>query len=859
MSFRSTISTIIFIMLFQPLQFAQELNNNDLSSLFGDRGEIYFSFQITDLKKHTQLSSIISIDEIKRNEVYAYASKKEFAEFLQLDIPFEKHIAPGLLIKPLMKNSINLKGIDDWDFYPTYEAYVDMMYQFETNYPDICEVINIGETGQGRELLFVRISDNIGVDEGEAQFMYTSTMHGDETTGYPLMLRLIDSLLTSYGTSPRISNMIDNLEIFINPLANPDGTYITGNNSVNGAIRFNANYVDLNRNYPDPEDGPHPDGNAWQDETLAFMAFAESNHFTLSCNIHGGTEVCNYPWDTWSTLAADDDWWQYVNHEYADTAQLYSPGNYMNEYNDGITNGYAWYSISGGRQDYMNYFHQCREFTLEISDIKLVPASSLPDYWEYNRRSFLNYIEQTMFGIAGTITDAATGDPLIGEVFIENHDMDSSWVYSMESSGNYFRPVFQGTYDVTFSADGYYPQTIENISTQNKELTIVDVQLNAGDLIPDFAANMTTVPVGSNIDFSDLSFGGVTSWEWTFEGGTPSTSNTQNPNISYNAVGSFDVSLTISDGTNTQTITKEDYITANVEYVMQNTTVSTCEGIFYDTGGAGSEYGNNENFTMTFLPSVSSNKIEAEFTSFNVEFESSCDYDWLKIYDGTSTSSPLISKYCGTLSPWTVTATNDDGALTFQFYSDGSVTESGWVANISCIPPAQAPVADFTADLTSIIEEESIVFTDLSQNNPTSWEWTFEGGTPETSNDQNPEITYSNEGVFDVSLTVSNSFGSDSYIIEDYITVAPLISGVGTINQDEFKIYPNPAKDKISVSSSENIKSIEIISLLGKTMKKLTIENDFVSINVSDMHEGIYFMRIDANSGISNWKFQVRK
>jgi hypothetical protein len=186
--------------------------------------------------------------------------------------------------------------------------------------------------------------------------------------------------------------MVNNMDIWINPLANPDGTYAGGNNSVNGATRYNANFVDLNRNYPDPDDGPHPDGNPWQVETIAFMDFAEGRDFVMSANFHGGAEVVNYPWDTWSHFHADDNWWQYVSREYADTVHDNAPFGYMNYLNNGITNGYAWYEITGGRQDYMNYFHQCREFTLEISDIKLLPANQLINHWNYNYRSICSTI-----------------------------------------------------------------------------------------------------------------------------------------------------------------------------------------------------------------------------------------------------------------------------------------------------------------------------------------------------------------------------------------------------------------------------------------------------------------------------------
>ncbi len=728
----------------------------NIESLFKDRIELYFKFNIEDNKNLDELLKMISIDEMNGNEVFAYASQKEFSNFLEFGYEYTPLTPPSMLTVPVMKEQINIKGITDWDFYPTYDGYVDMMNQFQTDYPDLCEVISIGQSNEGREILFARITDNIGQDEGEPQFMYTGTMHGDETTGFVLLLRLIDYLLSNYDTDPRIANMVNNLDIWINPAANPDGTYAGGNSSVYGATRYNAMGVDLNRNYPDPEDGPHPDGNAWQTETIHFMNLAEDNHFVMSANTHGGTEVCNYPWDTWPDLHADDDWWQYVCHEYADTAQLHSPGGYMNGYDDGITNGYAWYSVAGGRQDYMNYFHQCREFCLEMSDDKLLPANQLPDLWDYNYRSLLNYMEQNLFGVAGTVTDANTGDPLYAEIYIDNHDMDSSWVYTDEISGKYTRPLYVGTYDITYSAYGYYPQIIEDVIIQNKQLTIVDVQLVPGDLIVDFAASATSIPIGTTVDFTDLSFGDITSWEWTFEGANPNTSTAQDPgDIQYQDEGSFDVSLTISDGTNTQTITKEDYISVSVEFIMQNTTVTTCTGVFYDSGGLSGNYGDSENYTMTFLPAEANNMIEVEFTSFNVEYEDNCDYDWLKIYDGANTSTNLIGKYCGTNSPGTVTATNAEGALTFEFYSDWSVTESGWTANIilywnefylQLLILQQMLLLSSKVNLYSLL----IIQTMIQQHGSGH----LKGGEPATSSDQNPIVTYNLEGVYDVTLSL---------------------------------------------------------------------------------------------------------
>lgn len=478
-------SGLIFVLLglFFLFGYSQK-QDADIQRIFEERGEVYFRFETPLDITPEIMTRLISIDRKTTNDgfLYAYANQKQFAGFLDLQIDYEILPAPGIVSSVNMKSEVDVKQITDWDFYPTYEAYVEMMYQFQEDNPDLCEVFSIGQTVDGRELIVARISDNVGEEEGEPKFLYTSSMHGDETTGYIPMLRLINYLLTNYGIDGKaniqVDNLVNNLDIFINPLANPDGTYHGGNSSVNGAIRYNSNSVDLNRNYADPEDGPHPDGNAWQPETVAFMQFAEDFQFSMSANFHGGTEVFNYPWDTWAQLAADDDWWQYVGHEWADTAQLYSPTGYMTAFNDGITNGYDWYSISGGRQDYMNYFRGCREVTVEISYTKLLPASLFPDYWEYNYRSFLNFMDQARFGLHGTVTDSITGNSLKAKVYVIDHDVDSSWIFSSSETGSYFRYLNEGTYSLKFTAPDYKSVVIENVEIVNRQTTVLDVEMS---------------------------------------------------------------------------------------------------------------------------------------------------------------------------------------------------------------------------------------------------------------------------------------------------------------------------------------------------------------------------------------------
>ena len=451
---------LTLFLLFSAALFAQV----DLRGIFENKTEVYFKFEISDRSELNVLTNIISIDNVENGRiVYAYANISEFEEFLKLKYNFEILPNPSLLTEPEM--SSNIEEITAWDVYPTYDAYVNLMNQFQNSYPQICKVVDAGNTVQGRKILFVKISDNVEQREPEPQFMYTSSMHGDEITGYVLMLRLIDSLLTSYGTDARITNMINNAEIWINPLANPDGTYRSGNNTVSGATRYNFNNYDLNRNFPDPVNGIHPNQ---QIETTRFRTLQEANNFALIANFHGGAEVVNYPWDTWSNtgtnsrIHADQTWYQFISHLYADTCQTYSPAGYMSSFDDGITNGGDWYVIHGGRQDYTNWYRHGREVTIEISNTKLPPANQLPSFWEYNKRSLLNYIEHIFYGISGVVTDTL-GNPVRAKITIISHDYDSSEVYSDAATGFYSRMVQPGIYTLKFQSPGFYDLLTDQI------------------------------------------------------------------------------------------------------------------------------------------------------------------------------------------------------------------------------------------------------------------------------------------------------------------------------------------------------------------------------------------------------------
>jgi M6 family metalloprotease-like protein len=166
--------------------------------------------------------------------------------------------------------------------------------------------------------------------------------------------------------------------------------------------------------------------------------------------------------------------------------------------------------------------------------------------------------------------------------------------------------------------------------------------------------------------------------------------------VSKSAVAAFNVSIAanttiateieikfkISDGTDSTYLTKK--LVIGEQIIIGNLQITNCSAIFYDSGGSLYNYSNMQDFTTTFHAISASEPVKVEFLTFGLEEEPNCEYDYLKIYNGPFTTSPLIGTYCGTNLPATVRSTHPTGALTFKFHSDEYVTGIGWSAIISC-------------------------------------------------------------------------------------------------------------------------------------------------------------------------------
>ncbi len=414
-----------------------------------ERGEFYLSVDRPRGRWYDSLTPYASIDQITSDRVILYVNPSGYQKLKEL------RFDPRLLTPPSLKGPIPMSKGEfpgNWDLYPTHQEYLDHMFGLASGFPKLCKLDTIGYSKQNRPLLSLEITGDTA-KEFRPSFFYTATMHGDEVAGYIILLRLADHLLKAYGQDTAITELLDQVSVCINPLSNPDGTYALTDTSISGATRFNSEGTDLNRNFPDPSGNQYPDGRNRAPENLAMMKYMEEKEFEISCNLHGGAEVLNYPWDTWSRLHADNQWFVTICRAYADTVHRLDP-DYLNDLNNGITNGYAWYEVDGSRQDYVTYYLRGREITLEILEEKIPDGNFLPRLWTLNRSSLIQLMEKTKYGLRGRVLDSLSGRPLKAEIRHVS-DRDRSSVFSDSLTGIYHRYLSGGSYAFTVSAAGY--------------------------------------------------------------------------------------------------------------------------------------------------------------------------------------------------------------------------------------------------------------------------------------------------------------------------------------------------------------------------------------------------------------------
>lgn len=227
--------------------------------------------------------------------------------------------------------------------------------------------------------------------------------------------------------------------------------------------------------------------------------------------------------------------------------------------------------------------------------------------------------------------------------------------------------------------------------------------------------------VGQSIQFQSTNGSGTVTHQWYFEGGMPSSSNLPDPEVLYLQAGVYDVQHIVSGPDGSDTLTLENFIIVNTVPQVN---------FSYDANA----------LQVTFTAQVQNGGIP----------------QW-NFGDGQTATGTTVTHSFAAEGTYEITLSSSN--------------DCGVTSDIEEIEVFAIPTANITASQQQACVGDVIQFN--SENNPSvmTWSWTFEGGTPATSNVQNPSVTYAQKGVYSVSLTVSNPAGQTTVVQNQFITI----------------------------------------------------------------------------------------
>jgi len=428
--------------------FVFTLNTTNSQGWRKDEMEVRIDFE-TVLQKDLIYSMNLNGD-IYPDYALLYVTPDEFKQLKEFGLRFE-----------ILKEDLNEYFKDFWetrDAYHTYQEIIDLMDSLAIYFPLICEKNVYGSSLGGRELSALKISDNVGVDEPEPEVMFDGGIHGDEIGGPENLIRFARHLCLEYGTNPDITELIDNREIWIYPMANPDGRV--------NLSRYNNNGVDLNRDWGYMWDAwGSSNGPYGEVESKALLECVLENQFNIHVTFHSGIEYFLYAWYYRPDLSPDDASSVYLSQLYTSVSG-YSNLPFGHAYNSlyptNGTSGEAYYGVMGSYG-----------FTQEISYDKQPPVSQIMYYYTANLPSMIEMIRYAGYGIKGIVTDSITGQPVQAAIKIN----DFLPVYNDPVVGDFHKFTVPGVCDITVVANGYQPKTITNVIVGEYTATEVNFEL----------------------------------------------------------------------------------------------------------------------------------------------------------------------------------------------------------------------------------------------------------------------------------------------------------------------------------------------------------------------------------------------
>lgn len=398
---------------------------------------------------------------------FASQAVRERPEAVVTHKEMEALIRDGYHIEILQSES-DLAGVALDPFYHVLEETQEFLRTVERSYPQIAKLHIIGRSTLWRvPLLALKISDHPDEDEDEPAVLFDGMHHAREPLGNEICLALIDHLVSRYGWDERVTSWVNDYEIWVIPIMNPEGyKYITDNalaspwwrknlrdNDGNGQIDLDYDGVDLNRNYDwnwiyagssNPADWTYRGPQAFsEDETRAKRDLALRERFVLSLTYHSTGEIVYYQW-SWpgtSVRAPDHALLQEIAAGLAGRIKnTLGTGTYDYGRQTGASQSSPWmYAVTGALEFLVETGTSF--IPLDIPLIESIVASNLEG-------AFFMLDRGRGPGITGRVLDGRTGEPVEATVSIVEID-DFRYILPRKSdpaTGRYTRLLRPGKY-----------------------------------------------------------------------------------------------------------------------------------------------------------------------------------------------------------------------------------------------------------------------------------------------------------------------------------------------------------------------------------------------------------------------------
>lgn len=280
-------------------------------------------------------------------------------------------------------------GPPDAGLYHTYAEIQTDLADLQASHPDIAKVFDLGESVEKRKIWAIKISDSVATEEDEPEILFIGCHHAREWISVEVPFLLAKYLLDNYATDATVKNFVDNGEIWIVPMLNPDGHQYTVTNDRlwrknrrdNGDGSFG---VDLNRNYSYQWGGPGSSGDSFSEtyrgpdpfsepETQVIRDFMQQHEFKAMISYHSYSQLVLYPWGYTYDPAADKTLMDGLARTMADSIFNVHGKKYTPEQSSDL------YLASGDATDWLYGGTQVPSYTIELRPTAAFPGFELPE------------------------------------------------------------------------------------------------------------------------------------------------------------------------------------------------------------------------------------------------------------------------------------------------------------------------------------------------------------------------------------------------------------------------------------------------------------------------------------------------